>query len=96
MYLESSTATADGKVQVVNKFFCVQQPTLSTAEGLYQCFEKAMKYMGIEDSWKAKTIGVGCDGTSVNLGKKNGLAALLKREIPWVICRPERLYRFYD
>ena len=86
MYLESSAATADGKVQVVNKFFCVQQPTLSTAEGLYQCFEKAMKYMGIEDSWKAKTIGVGCDGTSVNLGKKNGLAALLKREIPWVIC----------
>ena len=64
----------------------MQQPVHGTAEGLYDCFEKAMTYMGIRDSWKAKMIGLGCDGTNINLGKKYGLQALLKKEVPWVIC----------
>ena len=46
----------------------MRQSARGTAEGLYECFEKAMNYMGIEDSWKAKMIGLGCDGMSVNLG----------------------------
>ena len=31
-------------------------------------------------------VGLGCDGTNVNLGKRNGLQALLKKKVPWVIC----------
>jgi len=86
IYLESLRSAVDGKVQVVNKYFCVQQPVRSTAEGLYNCFESAMAYMEIEESWKMKMVGLGCDGTSVNLGGKNGLQALLKKKVSWVIC----------
>ena len=82
IYLESSRSAVYGKVQVVNKYFCVQHPVRSTAEGLYNCFKSAMAYMGIEESWKKKMVGLGCDGTSVNLGKRNGLQALLKKKVP--------------
>jgi len=80
IYLESSSSAVDGKVQIVNKFFCVQQPVRSTVEGLYNCFESAMAYMGIEESWKMKMVGLGCDDTNINLGKKKSLQALLKEE----------------
>ena len=51
----------------------MQRPAHGSTEGLYDCFEKAMTYIGIEDSWKAKMIGLGCDGMNINLGKQYGL-----------------------
>lgn len=44
--------------------------------------------------WKEKLVGMGADGASVNLGKKGGVVALLRRDIPHVIdfhCLPYRL-----
>lgn len=44
--------------------------------------------------WKDKLVGIGADGASVNLGKKGGVAALLRRDIPYLIdfhCLPHRL-----
>ena len=64
----------------------MQQPAHSTAEGLYNCFECAMAYISIEESWKLKMVSLGCNGTNENLGKKNGLQAFSKKKVPWVIC----------
>lgn len=44
--------------------------------------------------WKEKLVGMGSDGASVNIGKKGGVAALLRREVPHMIdfhCLPHRL-----
>ena len=44
--------------------------------------------------WKKSTIGFGADGASVNLGKRRGVASLLKREVHHLIdihCLPHRL-----
>ena len=44
--------------------------------------------------WKEKLVGMGSDGASVNTGKKGGVAALLRREVPHIIdfhCLPHRL-----
>ena len=35
--------------------------------------------------WKEKLVGMGADGASVNLGKKGGVAALLRRDMPHII-----------
>lgn len=44
--------------------------------------------------WESKLVAFGTDGTSVNLGKKSGLATLLKQEVPYLVdfhCLPHRL-----
>lgn len=44
--------------------------------------------------WESKLVAFGADGTSVNLGKKSGLATLLKQEVPYLVdfhCLPHRL-----
>ena len=46
------------------------------------------------ENWKGKLVAFGADGASVNLGKKAGLAALLKKEVPHLVefhCLPHRL-----
>lgn len=45
-------------------------------------------------NWKEKLVAFGADGASVNLGKKAGLAALLKKDVPHLVefhCMPHRL-----
>ena len=45
-------------------------------------------------NWKEKLVGMGADGASVNLGKKGGVVALLRQEVPHLIdfhCLPHRL-----
>ena len=47
-----------------------------------------------EVSWKEKTVAFGADGASVNLGKKAGVAALMRQDIPHLLdfhCLPHRL-----
>ena len=44
--------------------------------------------------WKEKLVAFGTDGASVNFGKKAGIAALLKKDIPYLVdfhCLPHRL-----
>lgn len=45
-------------------------------------------------NWKEKLLAFGADGASVNLGKKAGLVALLKIEVPHLVdfhCLPHKL-----
>lgn len=45
-------------------------------------------------NWKEKLLAFGADGPSVNLVKKAGLAALLRKEVPHLMdfhCLPHRL-----
>jgi len=46
LFLVIYSSATDSKIQVVNKFLFTQQPTI---EGI--CFENAMSYMVIEESW---------------------------------------------
>ena len=44
--------------------------------------------------WEKKVVAFGADGASVNLGKKGGVAALMRKEIPYLVdfhCLPHRL-----
>ena len=43
-------------------------------------------------NWEPKLVAFGADGASVNLGKKAGLAALLRKELPYLVdfhCLPQ-------
>ena len=67
MYLE--TCADDGKVHIRNKFFAVCQPSSGNAEGLFDALNRAFVRMDIADSdWKNRLVGLGCDGTNVNMG----------------------------
>eukprot|EP00731_Ephydatia_muelleri_P034732 Em0074g4a len=56
----------DGSVHVHNRFLTVRNPNRSNADGLYECFVRAMTYAGVD--WKNKLVGFRCDGTNVNVG----------------------------
>lgn len=61
--------------------------------GLNQIVDNCFLELGVKD-WKQSTIGFGADGASVNLGKRQGVASLLKREVSHLIdihCLPHRL-----
>ena len=69
--------------------FCFNKPILGLKEAISTTFEEA----GVKD-WKEKLTAFGADGASANLGKKAGLAALLKKDIPYLVdfhCLPHRL-----
>ena len=71
----------DGKVNVINNFFCVQHLKSGTGKGLFESVCNAAQYMNITD-WKKKLIGFGCDGASANMAER-GLRGLLRSELPW-------------
>ena len=73
----------DGKVHVCNRFLSVRHPKHSTAEGLFECFQKAVSHVGIVD-WEDKLVGFGCDGASVNIAA-GGLRGYLEQSVPWVV-----------
>ena len=66
MYLD--TRADDGKVHTRNRFFAVRQPPIGNAEGLFDALNRAFVRMDIADSdWKKRLVGLGCDGTNVNM-----------------------------
>lgn len=73
----------DGQVHVWNKFFTVRQVKKGDAHGLFECFRAAMDFVGVDD-WEEKLIGLGCDGTNVNIGAR-GLRGFLEEAVPWII-----------
>ena len=84
--------TQNGKVHIRNKFLTVRRPAHSNAEGLYECFIRALTYAVIPD-WENKLVGFGSDGASVNIGA-NGLKGYLEKAVPWVLvfwCLAHRL-----
>ena len=70
----------DRKVHVQDKFLAIRRPKCSNAEGLFECFKRALAHAGIAD-WENKLVGIGCDGTNVNLGT-NGFRGYIEKSIP--------------
>ena len=66
----------DGKVHVCDKFLAIRRPSRSNAEGLFECFTRALIHAGVTD-WENKLVGFGCDGTNINLGA-NGLQGYIE------------------
>ena len=48
MYLDSHAK--DGKIHVCDKYLAIQRPSRSNAEGLFECFKRALANAGIADS----------------------------------------------
>ena len=71
----------DGKVHIQDKFLAIRRPSRSNAKGLFECFTRALAHAGIVD-WESKLVGIGCDGTNVNLGT-NGFGGYIKESVPW-------------
>ena len=68
---------------------CFQKFVLGLKKSINATFEEA----GVKN-WSEKLLAFGADGASVNLGKKNGLAALFRKEVPYLVdfhCLPHRL-----
>ncbi len=59
----------DGSVHIHNRYFCVRQPKSVDAVGLFECFKKALAYLGMSEE-NSKLIGFGCDGANVNMGNR--------------------------
>ena len=79
-------------MHVKNRFLTTRYLSSGTATGLYEAFERALNYVGLEEC-KAKLIEFGCDGTNVNIAK-GGLKGLLTKEFPWLVvnwCLRHRL-----
>ena len=58
-----------------------------------ESIDSAFQNAGLS-TWKNKAVAFGADGASVNLGKKGGVSALLKKEVPYILdfhCLPHRL-----
>lgn len=64
-----------------------------STSGILAAIKNSFETLGITN-WDSKLIGFGADGASVNMGKKAGVAAKLKQDVPWLIdvhCLPHRL-----
>ena len=48
-------------MHVRNRFLSVRYPKHSTAEGLFECFQKVVSHVGIVD-WEDKLVGFECNG----------------------------------
>ena len=82
----------DRKVHVQDKFLAIRRPKCSNAEGLFECFKRALAHAGIA-GWENKLVWIGCDGTNVNLGT-NGFRGYIEKSDPWAVsfwCLVHRL-----
>ena len=92
MVMHFDPYSQDGAVHVRDRFLTVRRPSRCDAKGLYECFERALAYVGVTD-WQTKLIGFGCDGTYVKIGE-GGLRGILEESMPWVVvfwCLAHRL-----
>ena len=77
----------------VNIFLGLMAVKDGSAKGIATELNSFLTDLGIQN-WKAKLIGLGTDGASVNIGHQGGLGALLKQEIPYLLqvhCIAHRL-----
>ncbi|XP_071835235.1 zinc finger protein 862-like [Apostichopus japonicus] len=74
----------DAEGQLVSTLLGLNDVEHGTAEGLKKVLEETFAKMDM-GNFKTHLVGLGADGANVNLGKKKGLAALLRAEIPWLV-----------
>ena len=53
-------------ILLLPSFFSVWHVKQGDAHGLVECFKAAVKFVGVND-WQEKSIGLGCDGTNVDV-----------------------------
>ena len=76
-----------------NHYLSIEDIENANALGILKCIDTAFNRAEILD-WKENLVGFGSDGASVNLGSKNGVAALLKNDVPHLVsvhCLAHRL-----
>ena len=73
---------ADGRAKCC--FFCMKDVADATAPGIKTVLENALADLGAED-WQWSLVTISVDGAAVNLGACQGLAALLRQELPWLV-----------
>jgi len=74
---------ADGRAKCC--FFCMKDVADATAPGIKTLLENTLADLGVED-WQWRLVSICVDGAAVNLGVRQGLAALLRQEMPWLVA----------
>ena len=73
----------NGEINV--KYVATQSVDRPDSSSIYSAMKTAFQSIGLDnETFINKVVGLGCDGASVNLGHKNGLIALMKRDQPRV------------
>ena len=78
LYFDPHCDAQDGMVHVRDKFLAAPHLSRGTVEGLYNYLKAILAYMQIIPlEWKARMIGLGCDGPNANIGSGGGLKSYL-------------------
>ncbi|XP_046574539.1 zinc finger protein 862-like [Haliotis rubra] len=72
----------------VTKFLCVWGLEKADAAGIYEAIDKALTEIGDFPNWKEKVVSFTSDGAPVMMGRKGGVAAKLRNDVPHVIPIP--------
>ena len=70
--------------QVHTKFMTLQAPDNGKAQGLKAAIHEGFNEVGL-DNWRTHLASMGTDGASVNTGEQNGLIAIMRRDLPWLV-----------
>ena len=76
-----------------NMYVRLQPVQHAHADGVYDAINNAFIGVGVPD-WRAKVVGVGCDGASVNLGARNSVMTRIRDGLPYIVpmhCIAHRL-----
>ena len=83
---------------VTSQFVAIQNLPKADAQAISKAIIEAIQIYIDVDDWEKKLVGFGSDGAAVMLGKKSGVAALLKKQQPClqaVHCCAHRLELAY-
>ena len=58
----------NGKVHIRDSFVTVRYLSSGTGQGLFDCVQKAVEYMGADD-WETKLIDFSCDSSNANMAE---------------------------
>ena len=90
--LHSTKNTMAEEVNTYARFLCVQEARKADSDGLLECLGWALIQLEVTNvldkssvlQGKSILIGVGTDGTSVNVSEQNGMMGKLQRGCPWM------------
>lgn len=93
-YLDPNPAGKD-TVQIVSSFMKLSDLKHGTAVGIVDSIQNGFQSIEINsDVYQKKLVGLGADGATVNRGTKEGVVAILQRDVPWLVyvwCVAHRL-----
>ena len=85
-YLDPNRPEKD-TVQIVSSFMKLTDLKHGTAVWIVDSIQSGFQSVEINNDVYQKTlIGLGADGATVNRGTKEGVVAILQRDVPWLVC----------